>query len=57
LHLVATAAAPSVIAPVLAVLFQAALGEGQGTIAHLAETVLPRFVLASLELSAGGRFP
>ena len=52
LHLVATAAALLVIAPVVAVLFQSVLGEGQGTIAHLVQTVLPRFVLASIELSA-----
>ena len=52
LHLVATAAALLVIAPVVAVLFQSVLGEGQGTIAHLVQTVLPRFVLASIELAA-----
>ena len=52
LYFVATAAALLVIAPVVAVLFQAVLGEGQGTIAHLVQTVLPRFVLASIELSA-----
>jgi iron(III) transport system permease protein len=53
LHLVATAAALLVIAPVVAVLSQSLLGEGQGTVTHLVQTVLPRFLLASIELSFG----
>ena len=52
LHSVATAAAFLVIAPVLAVVHQALLGAGQGALEHLTQTVLPRFILTSVELSA-----